>query len=190
MTRAFRETAVSEQRGGRQENVREVSNAQPSPVISAFCELLDQSGLHAALAYLNARTRFRFTGVYRCDPPILVNQCLYDRENPSLLECGAIKPLAGTFCSIVIDTRMPFVTENSEADPRLEKYPVRHTVLSYSGVPIRSRGGQVVGVLCHYDLRPRLLSPEELENLESAAPLLLDHLHTSDRIPSPPDIES
>ena len=147
--------------------------------LSEFVAALDHSGLHAALRYLNGRARFRFTGVYRCQQSVLIIESLYDRENPSLEHCGGIRQLEGTFCSIVLATGEPFSTSNSQADTGLEKFPVRRTVISYSGVPIRMPGGRVAGVLCHYDLRPRLIPREELKTLESVTPYLARYLHAS-----------
>jgi hypothetical protein len=45
-------------------------------------------GIHGVLAYLNARTRYRFTGIYPAPSPVdgspLCRAYLYDRETPSL----------------------------------------------------------------------------------------------------------
>lgn len=109
---------------------------------------------------------------------MVVIRSLCDRENPSLEGCGGIRQLKGTFCSIVVATGEPFSTENALADPSLHPYPIRHTVISYSGVPIRSPGGQVAGVLCHYDLRPRLLPSAEVKLMQSIAPYLAEYLQS------------
>ena len=54
----------------------------------ALSRLLHGRGLHAALGYLNERTRYRFTGLYRADPPLLRNIGLFDRENPDIDASG------------------------------------------------------------------------------------------------------
>ena len=135
--------------------------------LAAEClALLEGSGVHALLARLNARTRFRFTGVYRIDPPRLRNLALYDRENPSLRLGGGVSALAETCCAIVVETGTGFATGAAHADARLDAHAAQHgPVQAYQGVPLCAANGGVWGTLCHYDLRPRLLPVEELEVL-------------------------
>ena len=118
---------------------------------------------------LNSRTRYRFTGVYRVDPPNLRNLYLFDRENPALSLGGETVPLERTYCGIVAATRTPFLSENASTDPRLADHCARDSVVSYIGVPIRNTDGRVFGTLCHYDVRPRMLPANELTILESTA---------------------
>ena len=140
--------------------------------IVADCETVRMSsGVVGALRYLNARTRFRFTGVYHADPPFLRNVFLFDRENPTLNVSGEHAPLEETYCSITHATQSPFVANDAPRDPRLQAHSARHSVISYAGVPIRRGSGMVWGTLCHFDVRPRLLESGELEVLEIVAPL-------------------
>jgi GAF domain-containing protein len=143
--------------------------------------------MHDALGFLNGRTRYRFTGIYRCDPPALVIRSLYDRENPMLEHSGEIRELDGTFCSIVVATGRPFSTRDAPVDPLTLGYRVRREVTSYCGVPIRMRSGQVAGVLCHYDLRLRLPPEGEVTVLESVAPYLAEYVQRKepDQISAP-----
>lgn len=53
--------------------------------VEQFTRQLRDGGVHASLGFLNARTRHRFTGVYRFEPPMLRSVALFDRENPSVL---------------------------------------------------------------------------------------------------------
>jgi GAF domain-containing protein len=133
-------------------------------------ELLSSSGPVAALRFLNERTRFRFTGVYCAEPPLLRNLHLYDRENPTLNVSGAVTRLDETYCAIVCADDTPFATMNASVDERLTTHASRTSVLSYCGVPIRAETGCVWGTLCHFDVRPRLLSPSEIEVLTLVAP--------------------
>jgi len=139
---------------------------------------VDWTGLVAAgdvdtvLRQLNARTRFRFTGLYRVDPPLLHNLHLYDRENPELNLAGECSVLVDTYCALIADDACPFTTADSSTDLRLVMHGARESVRSYCGVPIRSAGGLVWGTLCHYDVRPRLAPRVELATLEHVATLL------------------
>lgn len=149
------------------------SVAGPVAEAAARCaNILSSVGPAAALRYLNGRTRFRFTGIYRSDPPLLRNLYLYDRENPAVNVSGAVSRVEQTFCSIVVGESRSFDTENALEDHRLTAHPARERVLAYCGVPIRRVDGSVWGTLCHYDARPRLMLPQERQVLEAVASLL------------------
>lgn len=134
--------------------------------ISEFRTVLDRRGMHAALAFLNARVSHRFTGIYRIDDAVLRNVQLFDRENPSL-EIGADAPLRETYCSIVGETNRPFSSAEAGADERLRDHPARNSVISYCGVPIGSSG-----TLCHFDLVARPVPTEEIPVMEEAARII------------------
>jgi GAF domain-containing protein len=148
-------------------------------VVREVLARLDEDGALAALAWLNARTRFRFTGLYRAQPPVLRNLYLVDRENPTLNVSGEVCPLDETYCAITCARDGDFATFDARRDARLVGHPARRSVISYAGVPVRVAGGRVWGTLCHYDLRPRLLPPTELAHLDAVAPVfaawLADH---------------
>ena len=124
------------------------------------------SSLRSTLAALNARTRYRFTGLYRMEPPFLRNVCLHDRENPSLNVSGDIHMLNDTYCAIVLSSGTPFSTDDAGLDSRLEGHAARGRVISYCGIPLRI-GETVRGVLCHFDGRPRLTPTGEIEFMGS-----------------------
>ena len=138
---------------------------------SEIDRVLGSEGVHAALQLLNTRTRFRYTGLYHVDPPLLRNIHLFDRENPGLNVSGTVSPLTIGYCGIACSTGAPFVTSDSRKDPRLESHPARESMISYCGVPIRSRGGIPWGTLCHFDFRRRLASPDEAALLETLVPV-------------------
>lgn len=140
-----------------------------SAVVAELESLLARDGVPAVLAHLNARTRYRYTGVYRADPPYLRNVHLHDRENPKLRLSGDINTLSDTYCAITAAGCAPFATDDAAADPRLAGHAARCTVLSYLGVPIRSADGAAWGTLCHFDSRPRVAPHGELRVLEWAA---------------------
>ena len=152
----------------------------PRPAATAVAEhlaveltpILVRYGMHAALGLLNARTRYRFTGLYRVEPPLLRNLHLFDRENPALEVCGDISLLEDTYCAFPAATGEPFATPDAPADARLVAHAARGTVISYVGVPIRGVDGRVRGTLCHFDCRPRLMPDGEAELLARVAPLL------------------
>lgn len=141
------------------------------PVISAFSRVLDEEGPHAALRFLNARTRYRFTGVYRFDPPMLRSIHLFDRENPTL-HVGEDSLMRDTYCSVVGTARAPFSTADAGKDERLAGHPARESVAAYCGAPLLLDDGHCFGTLCHFDLRPRVIPTGEIPLLECVAPLV------------------
>lgn len=145
-----------------------------------FARLLHGRGLLAALGYLNDRTRYRFTGLYRAEPPLLRNVALFDRENPDIDVSGAVAKLDETYCSITRRTGSPFSTDDALHDARLTTHAARDSVLCYSGVPVRLGNGVPWGTLCHFDLRPRLLPADELAVLASVAPVVAEWLAQQD----------
>ena len=146
--------------------------------------MLDTNGMCGALGLLNARTRYRFTGLYRADPPMLRNEYLFDRENPSISLGGDVNPLDHTYCGIVAATHAPFISIDARTDARLTNHPARDSVVSYVGVPVRNANGRIFGSLCHFDLRPRILPLDELAVLESISRCVSDWLARKDRIPT------
>lgn len=153
---------------------REATHRATAPSTSIQAEvatLLRTAGIHAALAYLNARTRCRFTGVYQVDPPLLRNVHLFDRENPDLNIAGEVSSLDIGYCGIVCETGAPFTTSDAQHDPRLRAHAARDSMLAYAGAPIRMPDGRAWGTVCHFDLRPRIIVPEELSVLVTVTPL-------------------
>ena len=140
-------------------------------IVSGCEKSLQESGIIGALRFLNGRTRYRYTGVYHVEPPLLRNIHLFDRENPTLNLSGEVKPLHETYCGIVRETNNTVRFVDALENAHLDAHPAREMVLSYCGVPIRSEDGLTSGTLCHYDGRPRLLSAQETQILEGAASL-------------------
>src|SRR5919107_5315661 len=104
-----------------------MDTASLTALVDELAGVLAECGLHAGLRFLNARTRHRFTGVYRFDPPMLRNLCLFDRENPTL-RFGGDTPMRETYCSLVGAQASPFATPDAEADGRLLDHPARLSV--------------------------------------------------------------
>lgn len=147
------------------------SRSETAEVLAHVQTCLETAAVDAALRYLNARTRFRFTGVFHVDPPTLRNVGLVDRENPTLNLSGAVKRVELGYCGLACGTRTPFVTADAREDERLQTHAARDSVISYAGVPIRLPSGIAWGTLCHFDVRPRLIEPAELPILEAVTPL-------------------
>lgn len=150
-----------------------------TPTLDALRAMLDCDGMHALLAALNGRTRYRFTGIYRVDPPLLRNVALHDRENPIHRLGGDINTLDETFCATTVSTAGPLVITDAPADARFAGHAACAGVHAYLGVPIRHTDGHVFATLCHFDPRPRLAPLGEHELLTDVAAMLAERIAVS-----------
>lgn len=116
---------------------------------STLADVLARDGLHAALKLLNARTPFRYTGVYRFDRDILRNVDLFDRWAPDQPR-GSDAPMGETYCAITGKLNDSLVVSDGRRDPR-HPWMRGNSVVSYCGVPIRAESGVAIGTLCHFD---------------------------------------
>ena len=139
--------------------------------VRAFRLQLRARGLLAALAFLNERTRHRYTGAYRFAPPMLRSIAVVDRENPGVVTAME-RPLRDTYCAYVAESGLPFDTADARAEPRLAGHPSRETVIAYHAAPLVDASGRCFGSLCHWDVRPRLVPPSEVRLMFAVAPIV------------------
>lgn len=125
-----------------------------SPVGAAFCHLVSEGQVAAAIAYLNSQTLFRFTGIYRLNGMRISNLYLYDRES-GFGSAPASGPVADTFCLWVQETLCVVQMSDSMSDSRAVGHPQREVVRSYCGGPIRADDGELLGTICHFDYAPQ-----------------------------------
>ena len=139
-----------------------------------FHQAFEQGGLHGALGYLNKRTSFRYTAIYRLDGQMMRNIYLYDRlgENPTYL---AEVPLGDSFCQFVLKDN-GFNTANSANDSRLAGHPYQGVLNSYFGLPLSRGAGTIYGTLCHFDFEPMVIPDTEIALLEAVSSVLMDQL--------------
>jgi signal transduction histidine kinase/CheY-like chemotaxis protein len=140
--------------------------------LAKFERILRAQGVHEALRFLNSRTAYRFTGVYRFDPPTLRSVLLLDADTASVTR-GDDAPMEATYCSIVGATERAFTTEDATRDDRLRTHPARDAVLSYTGVLLRGGDGAPFGTLCHFDFVPCDVPVREVALMEAVAPSIM-----------------
>jgi hypothetical protein len=142
--------------------------------LAQFRLAIDSGGLYGALRYLNARTSYRYTAIYRLEGQMMRNINLYDRqgENPTKL---AEVPLGDSFCKFVLEDN-GFNTINSGDDKRLVGHPHQGILNSYFGLPLSRKPGTIYGTLCHFDFEPMAISEDEIPLLEAVSAELMDHL--------------
>jgi GAF domain-containing protein len=107
-------------------------------------------------------------------PITIVN--LMDAERDGFKSCVGIQqtqsPAVTSFCEAFFHTGSDLVVaEDTLLDPRFESNPLvqgRPFIRFYAAARLSVRG-QTVGTLCAYDVRPRQLSEEQLEQLQTLA---------------------
>ena len=147
---------------------------EPADELSTLQRALDENGLHAALAYLNSRTPYRFTGVYRFEGETLRNVCLFDRWSPET-SAGSDAPMAETFCAIVRQQPEGIQVDDGRTDERFP-WMANNAVVCYCGTMLRDAAGKAYGTLCHFDVQRCQPSHQELALLQAAAPLVYRHV--------------
>jgi hypothetical protein len=133
-----------------------IANAFLTTVESDLLLAATLGGIHGVLAYLNARTRFRFTGIH----PVTVGETgasnrrayLYDRENPAI---GGIDhcDLRRVTASVAHVEGTPEATNGQASDC----FPAA----SCLGARLLAGDGTTWGMLCHFDHRLRTALPSE-----------------------------
>jgi hypothetical protein len=135
---------------------------------------LAHGGLPEMLRYLNSRTPFRFSGVYRFDGEMLRNVTLFDRWEQEAKQ-GADAPMPETFCALVLQAGGTLQVDDGRSDPRFP-WMADNAVVCYSGALISNDAGEPVGTLCHFDLQRCEPSSNEVRLLKAATPLVYGFL--------------
>ena len=137
--------------------------------VAEFRKELRRAGLYSSLGYLNSRSIYRYTGIYLFEPPMLRCACLFDRENPAVHTMADLA-LRDSYCGIIGRFRETLIINDSLNDARLEGHSAREKAQSYYGIPLCDSVGACIGTLCHWDVRPRLTTMDEIGVLYAVAP--------------------
>lgn len=138
----------------------------PNDAFEQFSQVLHTEGLRPALSYLLHLTDYRYIGIFKFRAGLATAAVHIDRENPAVLRSTEV-PDTETYCCYVRDDGAPFDTVDARADSRLLGHAARTHVQAYTGVPVMDAEGLLLGVLCLYDVVPRVAGQIEL-------PLLLE----------------
>jgi GAF domain-containing protein len=140
----------------------------------SFLAEIEMGGIEAGLRFLNARTAYRYTGVYRLEGAMMRNIYLYDRLGESVSKFEKV-PLGDSFCQFVM-AEGGFCTSDSSRDERLLEHTYRGVLNAYFGLPLSRKPGTLYGTLCHFDFKPVVIDDREIEFLQSVTPWLMDYL--------------
>ena len=142
--------------------------------LDALRQALAGGGMPAALALLNDRTHFRFTGVYKLSGDVMLARHIHDRVGEQRTWPRVI-PLSRSFCGHVL-AHGEFMTRAASFDQRIPEHPYPGLIEGYYGCLLRQPGGQPWGTLFHFDMNPCELPKDEIAFLARATPLLATHL--------------
>jgi GAF domain-containing protein len=81
-------------------------------------------------------------------------------ESPAGVVVGASDPLVDSYCSLVVDGRLPQAIPDADAIPQARAMPItqRLRIRAYLSVPVILAHGEVFGTLCcmSHEIRPNL----------------------------------
>ncbi len=154
-----------------------------SVAASRFSEFLNNGSLANALSYLNSQTPFRFTAIYRIDGLSISNLYLFDREH-GLGRDESVSPVADTFCVWIHETLSVVQMTDSLRDPRAANHPKREQVRSYCGGPIKGAFGQLLGTICHFDVKAHDDLVDTMPVLAEIGPLLASLIDRFETLPA------
>ena len=157
-----------------------VASNPTAEAFSVFEATQKTAGIRPALAYLAARSDYRFVGIYRFDAEKLVSVAHHDKLHPDV-ERVATVPVNASYCCFVRDSKGSFAVNDSLADAALAGHPKRAVSRAYCGVPILDPEGQLLGALCHYDAVPRDAGRLDLDLLRQVASALAGALASPKR---------
>lgn len=141
------------------------------PDIDAFVDVLRVGGLAVALDFLNVRTAYRFTFIYRFEPPNVRRIMVYDRD--ALYISGRDRvPITQTFFEFMLDAPA-FATADGLADTRSAQHPGSPHFRAFCGIQLLHADGRLYGWLAHANPGAMPVPAQETAFLqEIAAPLM------------------
>ena len=147
----------------------------PSPAWAAeadsFNEVLLVGGLGAALDFLNTRTDYRFTFIYKSEPPFARRVLVHDRES-LYISSRDLVPVTQTFFEFMLGERA-FATADGVLDERSCRHPARTHFRGFCGIQLLYPDGRHYGWLAHASPGAAPVPAHETAFLHhAAAPLL------------------
>lgn len=158
--------------------MRSVSSSPPScsfaAEIDAFKEMLLVGGLGAALDFLNMRTAYRFTFIYKSEPPFARRVLVHDREFLYIPSRERV-PVTQTFFEFML-TEPVFATADGLHDERTAQHPGRTHFRGFCGIQLLHADGRHYGWLAHAHPSPVPVPTGEIEFLQLVAPIVIEAL--------------
>jgi hypothetical protein len=144
--------------------------------IDSFTDVLLVGGLGAALDFLNNRTAYRFTFVYKSEPPFARRILVHDRES-LYISSRDLVPVTQTFFEFMLSEAV-FATADGLLDERSCRHPARTHFRGFCGVRMFHADGRHFGWLAHASPGALALVEHEAGFLQLAAVPLMQVLET------------
>lgn len=145
--------------------------------IDSFKEVLFVGGLEAALDFLNTRTGYRFTFVYKYEPPHARRVMVHDRDL-LFIPSRDLVPVTQTFFEFMLIAPV-FATADGLVDERCCLHPGRKHFRGFCGIQLFYADGRHFGWLAHANPGPVPVPAGEVEFLHLVAPILMQTLETT-----------
>lgn len=142
----------------------------------AFSEVLLVGGLGAALDFLNTRTDYRFTFIYRSELPFARRVLVHDRES-LYISSRDLVPVTQTFFEFML-TEPAFATADGLLDERSHRHPGRMHFRGFCGIQLHGADGRHYGWLAHASPSAVAVPEHEIGFLLLAAVPLMQVLET------------
>ncbi|MEO6017671.1 MAG: hypothetical protein ABIP46_10465 [Polaromonas sp.] len=139
-----------------------------------FLETLSVGGLATALDFLNTRTSYRFTSVYKAELPSVRRILVHDRSALNVPSREMV-PVSQTFFDFML-TEPSFATADGLIDERSCQHPGRMHFRGFCGVRIHAPDGRHYGWLSHFDPQPQTVPEGEVQFLTKVSGLLIPAL--------------
>lgn len=144
--------------------------------VDSFAEALLVGGLGAALDFLNTRTDYRFTFIYKSEPPFARRVLVHDRESLYISSRDPV-PVTQTFFEFML-TEPVFVTADGLLDERSCQHPARTHFRGFCGIQLLHADGRLYGWLAHASPGALAVPDHEAGFLQLVAEPLMQVLET------------
>ncbi|GAB3476399.1 hypothetical protein [Polaromonas eurypsychrophila] len=144
--------------------------------VDSFSKVLLVGGLGVALDFLNTRTGYRFTFIYKCELPHARRVMVHDREL-LYIPSRDLVPVTQTFFEFMLIEPV-FVTADGLVDERCCVHPGRKHFRGFCGIQLFHSDGRHFGWLAHANPGPVPVPTGEVEFLHLVAPVLMQVLET------------
>lgn len=145
-----------------------------SAEFESFKEVLLVGGLEAALDFLNTRTAYRFTFIYKSELPQARRVMVHDREC-LYIPSRDLVPVTQTFFEFML-TEPAFATVDGLVDERSCQHPARTHFRGFCGIRLLHADGRHFGWLAHAHPGPAPVPAGETDFLHLVAPVLMQVL--------------
>ncbi len=147
-----------------------------SPEIDAFHAVLGKDGLAAALGFLNARSPYRFTFIYKSEPPLARRILVHDRETLHAVSRELV-PISQTYFEFM-RTAPTFATRDGLLDELGRLEPGSRPFRGFCGIQLLHADGRHYGWLAHANPGFAVVPHHEIEFLRRVAVSLMRSLET------------